>query len=420
LDAFTKAVETKSMNHLDWILVVVPLFILKSKLALTKKYQHLFFAILLLEAVYFMAKIGLTMKHQIDSNPEWDFSWFWIYGKVASQRLNFIDPSNVQQLARSLHYSSEFIDELDFPYLPPTIFLFTWLGYFNFKVAYGIWYILHSIFLILDIVLLKKIFFPKTDFLGWISIAVLLLALSGTLSNFYFGQTHTLLLCLLLLFWQYHNYLRGGAYLALGVLVKPWLIVFLIYACLKRQWTVLIGFLATLGLSFLLTALYFGATPILNYFTKNSLARTPLVYIEPINQSLLSTILRMTQYKFAENSPLTHPVFLVVALALVTLTSYSIFRLKNIDLAFSIILMLSLLIYPGTLAHYSIFLIVPILMICRDSAHMFYGILGAAFFMIFQYVFSSYENLTFIVFLFDWIVLIALSFVWIKKPIIIY
>ncbi len=406
------------MSHLDWILVIVPLFILKSKSALIKKYQYLFFAALLLETIYFIAKIGLTMKHQIDSSPEWDFSWFWLYGKIAIQRLNFIDSNNVRQLAQSLHYSSGLINELDFPYLPPTIFLFMWLGYFNFKVAYGLWCILHSIFLLLDTVLLKKIFFPKTNCLGWIFIAVLLLALSGALSNFYFGQTHALLIYLLLLFWQYHNYFRGGAYLALGVLVKPWLIFFLLYAFLKRQWTVLIGFLATLGLSFLLTALYFGATPILNYFTRNSPIRTALVYIEPINQSLLSTILRITQYKFTENSPLTHPVFLIATLVIVT--SYSIFHLKNIDLALSIILMLSLLIYPGTLAHYSIFLIIPILMVCRDSEHMFSGLLPAALFVLLQYFFSSYESLTFVVFLLDWIVLIALSFAWLKKPVVIH
>jgi Glycosyltransferase family 87 len=407
------------MIYLSLVLVSIVLVTLKFRSTFSKNYQYFFVAVLLLGIAGFTCKIALTMKQQIDTYPEWDFSWFWLYGKIAIQGLNFIDPNNVRELAKSLNYSIEFINELDFPYLPPTIFLFTWLGYFDFKVAYGLWYILQSAFLILDTVLLQRIFFPKSDFLEWASITVLLLSLPGTSSNFYLGQTHTILLGLFLLFWKYYNHFQGGIYLALGVLVKPWLIFFLLYIFLKRRWTVLLGFLITLSSSFFLTILCFGITPILEYFFRNPSARSIITYIEPINQSLLATILRITRYEFSENSPLAHPIYIFVATALLAVTSYSIFRLKRIDLALSIILMLALLIYPGTLAHYSLFLIIPILLVYRHSDDFFCKTLGAVLFVFCQYVFSSYENLTFVIFLLDWLALVSLSFVWLKKPTLI-
>lgn len=404
------------MNHLGWTLLSIPLFTLKFQSKLNRKYRYFLTGILALQIAYVVGKIALTMQHQLESRPEWDFSWFWVYGQVAIQGLNFIDPTHVREVAHSLNYSTEFINELDFPYLPPTIFLFAWLGYFQFKTAYGLWYILHSIFLILDIVLLRRIFFPSSGFLGWTSVAILLLALPGTLSNFYFGQTHTLALFLFLLFWQSRNRFRGGACLALGILVKPWLIFFLLYAFMKRRWPTLIGFLITLFLSFSLTIICFKITPVLEYFSSNLSARPIITYIEPINQSLLATVLRMTQYELSNKSPLAHPIFIVATSVLLAATIYCTFRLKHIDLDLSIILMLSLLIYPGTLAHYSIFLIVPILLVCRYSNDFFYGTLGATFFVLIQYIFSSHGGLTFAVFLFDWVVLVALSLAWLKKP----
>jgi hypothetical protein len=419
LDAFTKIVDVKFMNHLGWILVSIPLFTLNFKSVLNDKYRYYLTGALLLEIAYFMCKIALTMKSQIDSYPEWDFSWFWVYGQVAIQGLNFIDPSYVRELAQSFNYSSEFIDRLDFPYLPPAIFLFAWLGYFKFKVAYGLWYILHSLFLLFDTVLLKKIFFPKGIFLEWASIAVLILALPGTLSNFYFGQTHTLLLFLFLLFWQSYSHFQGGAYLALGILVKPLLAFFLLYMFLKHRWAALSGFLMTLNISFLLTILCFGATTVLGYFSGNPSARKIITYVEHINQSFLATTLHINQHELSEKSSLIYLLFIAIALGLLVLTFHRVFHLKRIDLALSIVLVLSLLMYPGTLAHHSMFLIVPILLVCRYSNTFFYGRLGATFFVFCQYIFLSYDNLAFVIFLCDWVVLMALSFVWLKKPVAI-
>lgn len=379
---------------------------------LSRRWKMVWFGLVLINILYSIYSLFVTMYRQVVALPEWDFRWFWIYGRVAVQGLNFSDPEYARQLAQSLNSTPEFISQLDFSYLPPTIFLFSWLGWFDLRTAYVFWYGLHSAILILDIYLLWKVVLGSNRLINLMLVAALLLRLPGTQSTIFFGQTNLLLLLLLLLFWRNQDRLRGGIWLALGVLTKPLLALMLLYPVLKRHWRVLLGFTIALTVASLLTIAVFGSEPFFSYFSQSPGATRPnLVYVESVNQSLLATVLRLTQYDFSQRSPLTQPLFVGLALGLTGVTGWLIYRLDQRDTEWSLAmtLLLSLLLYPGTLIHYSVHLIIPILLLLKYRNQLVLPAWSIIIFITLQYSLTSYLSGTFIAFLLSWLLVVTIA-----------
>ncbi|MEW6402214.1 MAG: hypothetical protein AB1649_10470 [Chloroflexota bacterium] len=98
-----------------------------------------------------------TMYSSAQTPPVWDFHCFWVYGRVASQGLNFYLPENLHAVGESLNTDETFIREvLDVgPMYPPmTMFLFSPFGALEFRSAAIAWYLLQGIVLALDIFLM--------------------------------------------------------------------------------------------------------------------------------------------------------------------------------------------------------------------------------------------------------------------------
>jgi hypothetical protein len=190
------------------------------------------------------------------------------------------------------------------------------------------------------------------------------------------------------LFWRDRELLRGGVWLALGLCVKPIVAVLLLYLLLRRQWRPIGSALATLTILSVFTILLFGIATFSSYFTANPAARsTPTyVYSEPVNQSLLATILRTTGGTGAR-SPVTEPVYVVLAVALTAITSVLVYRLRTSDpeWALAALVPLALLLYPGTLVHYSLFLIVPLLLLWQHRDQLPIGLWGVVAFITLEY-----------------------------------
>jgi len=151
--------------------------------------------------------------------------------------------------------------------------------------------------------------------------------------------------------------------LALGVLIKPVCALLMLYVVFRRRWRTLAGAALTVGGASLLTISVFGWHTFAAYFVHSPVARMPTdVYTESMNQSLLAQILRLSYYDFAAGSPLTHPVFVLLAAGLVAATVFLATRpTADDDLVLALTIPLALLLYPGTLAHYSVDLLVPLL-----------------------------------------------------------
>ena len=122
-----------------------------------------------------------------------------------------------------------------------------------------------------------------------------------------------------------------------------------------------------------LTAAKFGLANCLGYFTNNPASRLPdYLYVDLANQSLLATILRLTGKDYAGHSPVTDPGFLAIAAVLVGITGWCIVKRSQSSSEWPLALLVCtvLLIYPATLSHYSVVLIVPILLLCAHRCDL--------------------------------------------------
>ncbi len=354
-----------------------------------------------------VALYGATIGANIAFPPQWDFPISWLNGYVAAQGLNFYDPESYRRLADTLPASadlSRFVISVGFHFPPPTIFLFLPLGFFDIHTAYLLWYLVMIGVFVLDVVLLARLFLGGTASAIVLATALTLM-LRPALATVWFGQTNFLILLMLLLFWRDRNAARGGVWLALGILIKPVFGLMSLYPVIRRQWRTLWCATVVLGILSLLTVALFGWETFASYFAHNPVARMPTdVYTESMNQSLLAEILRLTKYDFSDGSPLTHPLFVVLAAGLIAATALlALHRSANDDLALALMVPLALLVYPGTLAHYSIDLLVPLLAVWSRRRELPGGVFAAAAFITFEYaVLNTADSLAIVANLVAW------------------
>jgi hypothetical protein len=176
---------------------------------------------LMLGIIFFTSVDGFRVVRSNSSHPpEWDFSVFWLSGRVAAQGMNFYEPEHYQEAARPLHPSKEFTEEIlsvGFWYPPPSIFLFVPLGWFEIHTAILLWYIMNGSILVLAILLLWKIFLSQDGLVGLVLTMTLVLMLPSTRNNIQYAQTNFITLLTLLLFWRDRTRFRGGIWLALAL-----------------------------------------------------------------------------------------------------------------------------------------------------------------------------------------------------------
>jgi hypothetical protein len=408
-----------TLRHQGLLLLLVPIILLgfhyHQRMSVPQR------AVLLgvLLGIILLWSIHLTriMDTNIAQPPEWDFLGFWLNGKVAAQGLNFYEPGHAQQLAKPFHPSTEFTHEIldvGFWYPPPTIFLFLPLGWFDIRTAYLLWYVAHSIILILDIFWLWKIFLNKSSWLGLALTAALILMLFGTQSTIIYGQTNFLALLMLLLFWRDRTFPRSGIWLALGIFTKPFLALLLGYLLLRQHWRILGNTVFILAALSLLTITVFSPVTFFSYFTPNHYGSLPMwVYTEGSNQSLLAVILRYTHYDFSHISPLTQPIFVVSSLLLTIITGWLVYQLdkNHEDWALVLTLLLTLLLYPVSQMFYSLLLIVPMLLLWMHRQELVLGTWSVVGFITFEYAILSREdgNYVFIATMLTWVICAAIA-----------
>ncbi len=313
-------------------------------------------------------RISQVIYDNILHPHEWDFLSFYLFGKVGINGLNYYQPSNYFNMLSKITIpftpDSEFLHgALVLQYFPPAIFYFLPLGLFDFGTANLIWLTVNILFLISDIYLVHKIFFNNGNFLSILSIAALFLLFPGTRSAFYVEQTTFIYMFLLLLIWKYRDMTMSGFWITIGLFVKPILAIILLYPIIRRKWkTIVVAAISAITI-LLFTFLIFGKSVFITFLMNNPNSHVPHTdYTEWINQSLLATILRITKYDFSYSTPLIHPLFIVSAFILFGISSWIIYKIKDTESewAFSILICMALMIYPGTTTTYSP-LMIPVL-----------------------------------------------------------
>ena len=316
------------------------------------------------------ALVSLGLRH-IATPPEWDITVFWIEAQVAASGQNFYDPANAQAIGRQIGVSDGLLAELFFWYPPVTMLLFLPLGLIGLEAATAAMYIASAIAAAGCAWLLWRLFLDDAGPLGLLTATAMLLLARPALSTVFFVQTNFVLLFFLLLFWRQLRTGAAGVWFVLANVVKPALLP-LALLLVARSPRIALGTTATTALALGIAALVmFGPGTLIAYLSENPTQRAPeWLYAQDVNQSLLGVVLRATGEFFSFGSPLANYAFLNIAACLAAITVFVCLRRTTDDsMAVAILVTFGLLVYPGTLEHYALLLLGPMLLMWhrRDS-----------------------------------------------------
>ena len=297
-------------------------------------------------------------------HPEiWDFTAFYLYGKVAALGYNFYSPENFQTVFNSLQLPfsglggfKQAVLNVGFPYPPPTILYFVSLGYFSYKTALIIWTTFNLVILSGCIYLFHNLFFKDKKLNGLFLISILVFIFLPCLSTINFSQTNFILLFLLLLTYKYSDRKFSGLFLAMAFFTKPYMIIFGFFFLLRMKWKTIVYCMISALVFAGITFAIFGKEPFTSYLFNNPSQRLPAyVFSESVNQSLHAVLLRNNIISLDSSSTF---LYIVAGLFLLT-TGYLIYlvRRKLYDYIWAVLLLVGLLVYPGTLSHYAVLLL---------------------------------------------------------------
>ena len=313
--------------------------------------------------VFAFALFANNVIRRLSHSEVWDFTAFYLYGKVAAAGHNYYDPQYFHSVFSTLilppqDYSVFQVEAVNvgFLYPPPTILLFTPLGFLSYNTALISWTIFNLLFAAGCIYLIFDIFLRKYKLNGLLLVSIMFFLLLAVRETVTFSQTNFILLFLLLLMRKHVDKKYSGILLALAFFTKPYMVIFIFIFIFLKKWKTVGYFIGTSLLLTALTFIIFSKAPFLSYIFDNPSKRLPdWVFSEPINQSLNAILIRWNLIN------VDHPVeYTYVSLGIILPGAIYLFYLaknKLYDFAWAFLLLLALLIYPGTLSYYGVLLL---------------------------------------------------------------
>lgn len=355
-------------------LAVTPLLLLGFHYyaGVNQNWKRLIYLFTFIVAVVYLAGMLAVILNNLVIKPEWDYKLYWVFGQVSSHGLNPYEQANLLRFLEPLSPSADLLREFYFFYEPPTLFLLAPLGWFDFDTGFRVWYILLTVNLLVDVWLLWRIFLPSSGHFGLVFTAAFTFITYPTWANLLFAQLNYFLMLTLLLFWLAYARASSGVWLALSIITKPIMLIGFFFLLLRRRWKLIAASVLALLVLELAAALVYGPALFTKYLGSNPISESMpnSLYNEPINQSLLATILRLTKVNVEAVSPLANPVFWVAAVILTIFSAYLIIRLDEArwEWGLSLTLALGLLIFPKTLSHYALLLLPCMFLLWRERS----------------------------------------------------
>jgi hypothetical protein len=305
---------------------------------------------------------------------EWDFLAFYIYGKAGASGIHLYDPAAFQQIEFNQglpgtysNYFNRCVFNVGFAYPPTTMLILAPIGSLDLQSANIVWRSLILVFLLLDVIIASNLFrIDHSGTMNLILVCTLFLLLPGSRTTIELSQTNFFMLFCVLMTYKYIDHWKSGIFLALAIIIKPIAVIWSLYFLITGRWKSLFAFAASGLILVLATITAFGLDDFISFFTNSPALRFPdFVYSEEINQSLNSVLLRFNMRMGDVLSK--QGLFILtngISLSLLILTILSSLRYRKIDhsLAFLIFFPLALVIYPGTLVHYTVILLPLIMM----------------------------------------------------------
>lgn len=394
--------------YLSLFLSCVCFYYLKKQNRPIKNIVWIVYSLILIFASY---KFIHFVSNYVSNPGVWDFTAFYLWGKTAVAGHNVYSPENLRIVFNSLSLPlldySDFIKELvniGFLYPPPTILLFAPLGFLSYKTALVCWTVFNSLFAIGSIYLIYDLFFKKYRLNGLMLVVTLFLLSLPVRYTFFFSQTSFILLFLLLLMKKYSDNKISGIFLVLAIFTKPYMIIFGLIFLLKKQWNTIAYAIVTLFLLIGITLLIFGTAPFISYLFDNPSRHLPNgVFSESINQSLQAVLLR--QGLITMNNSYIY-IYIIIGAFLLTLSYlFYLIKRKYLDYTWAVLLLVGLMLYPGTLSHYGVLLLFIIFQFFDEKNQLGLGIYLTIPIILISFYLSSVSLFAYICFLLIIIVL---------------
>jgi hypothetical protein len=399
---------------LDCFLLLGALLVYHHRERFSKASRWLLLAGYVLVVSFACWQVFQLMQVRVRIMPQWDFRVFWAYGHLMSQGQNVYATSSYETLYQEFTPDRDFVEavmHVGATYPPPTMFLFRPLGCCKVQTAYRYWYVFLVLCMAVSTELMRRIFLKGSGFWGFLFVLLLLLSLYGTWDTIRFGQTNFLALILFLLYWRDREKPCAGLWIALGAVVKLYFGVLLLDSLIFKRWRALVcAFGGGLALA-IASLLLLGPATFISYFTLRPPNRVPAwVYIEWMNQSLLGTILRVTKAPIVGGALASNPWFLLSAFALVVSTVWLVYALgPSSERGLSLWIVLALVIYPGTLAHYSVMLLPVLLLLWKERGQTAVGLWGTALFITLVVGLVGFHSHSFFAYIVCWVALAGLT-----------
>lgn len=325
--------------------------------------------IAILAAVGLAACLGATGSN-IVSGREWDFLCFWTYGRALATEQSPYQVAVLRELAEPFAPQEDFKTLSYCLYPPPCVVQFYVLGLMPAGVARVAWFSGQWLAAVGCVALLWRLFDARRSVDGVMATAALFLLFRPTLSTFGFAQTTFLLFACILAYQRSPGPWKRGLWLGLGTVIKPIAAILALDLLLQRRFRSLVACaLPVIGGLAVFIALQ-GPEGLAKYVQRNPLSEeiAGTFFTEDVNQSLLATLLRL-RGGLPGARPVLYPPFLIASFVLTLISALVVARQRsgNQNLGLAIWIPLALLLYPGSLGHYSVLLLLPMALLWRDS-----------------------------------------------------
>lgn len=324
-------------------------------------------AVLVIAAAYGLLHLA-TIAKGVHEPREWDFKHFWSWGVAVTEGTSPYDHENLIRIIEPVGAGEDLRDELHCFYPPPSLLLFAPLGWLPFKASLAVWSLVQVAALAGCIWLLLREFAADADPLFRSVLVLLAVATWATSMTFAVAQTNFLVLLAVLLFWRDRDRPLAGVWLTLGATVKPLVALLGLYLLVRGAWRAIAAAVLT-GVGLLVATCLLLGPGIFSDFLEREGVSEHYLPAQGLNQSLSGVLLRAFNTDTTTAGLLERPLLLSILAAVAITTGAVIARTRRGDgrrpLAATIAMML--LVYPGTLAHYSVQLLPPLAWLLADS-----------------------------------------------------
>jgi hypothetical protein len=378
---------------------------------LKKETSNVYFSGLLTGlALVMLGTVLFSTYETIRSDSQFDYMCFYMQGQLGIHNLDFYDPASFTKLLKEVKFPFTFdtgirneILNIGFLSPPITMLFFAPLAFFDYNTSRMIFSLAVLLFIFLNSLLANHIFLKKERTLhSLLFIFILLVLLPGTGNTIHFVQTNFFLLFFLLLtYWSIEKPV-SGMYLALSTVVKPISGILILFFLFNKRWGSVLLFGATTLFLVVLTGSLWGFHNIFDFLSSPPTDRLPqFLYEQDINQSLIAVLNRNLK-PYGLEQPTVNMIYNLISLVLAGFTILVSLKLSkiNLRLGFLPFLPFMLMVYPSSLHHYSVYLILIVIyfmLIVKGEMYLWIMIIPAAGFM---------KNETFFTYLTIWLVML--------------